>query len=90
MKDYAIAENGPEHRGGTRCTSGCHRPTPVQCHCTVCHCTFGTVSSFDKHRKHGACLDPESIGLQLVGSVWRFPSDDRMDAKKTAYRESKA
>jgi hypothetical protein len=56
----------------------------------VCHNTFGTVSSFDKHRNDGRCIAPASINLQLVGSVWRFPSDDRMQALKDEYRESKA
>lgn len=89
MTDHVIRENGTSYRRGTRCTEQCHRPTPVQCHCSVCHHTFGTVSSFDKHRKSGECVDPAAIGLQLVGAVWRFPSDERMGARKQEYRGSR-
>lgn len=74
---------------GTRC-DGCEVPTPAQCHCTVCHNTFGTVSSFDKHRRNGECINPLRIGLVLVGDVWRYPPDERMEERKRHAREEAA
>lgn len=35
-------------------------------HCARCHRTFGGVSSFDRHRKDGACVDPADVGLSLL------------------------
>lgn len=32
-------------------------------HCSVCHTTFGSVNSFDRHRVGGTCAPPTSIGL---------------------------
>jgi hypothetical protein len=32
-------------------------------HCPTCHETFGSVRSFDNHRKEGQCLSPKKIGL---------------------------
>jgi hypothetical protein len=59
---------------GSPCTPDCHRPTGSAAHCTVCHQTFGTVGNFDRHRKGGWCLAPETLGMeQLRGPVWRVP-----------------
>jgi hypothetical protein len=30
-------------------------------HCASCHLNFDTLDAFDRHRKDGECLDPESI-----------------------------
>lgn len=27
-------------------------------HCAACHLTFDNLSAFDRHRRHGKCLDP--------------------------------
>lgn len=34
-----------------------------KCHCASCCQTFSTVSNFDRHRKGGECLPPESAGM---------------------------
>jgi hypothetical protein len=31
-----------------------------------CHLTFGGVTAFDRHRRSGACLPPETVGLSLI------------------------
>lgn len=41
------------------------RPGTNIAHCTVCCVTFGGLSGFDRHRKNGVCLRPETIGLTL-------------------------
>lgn len=33
----------------------------AMCHCSACHETFSSVSSFDSHRSRGECLDPSKI-----------------------------
>lgn len=33
---------------------------------TLCHRTFTAVGPFDLHRRNGACLEPEVVGLQLA------------------------
>lgn len=30
-------------------------------HCTVCHATFTTPPGFDRHRRRGKCIPPETI-----------------------------
>ncbi len=36
------------------------------CHCGGgCHQTFSGVTTFDRHRRNGQCLDPASVGLTL-------------------------
>jgi len=56
------------------CIKSCIRPTPSQAHCSVCHETFGSVSGFDRHRRGGQCLDPNTIpGIHLnPAGIWRF------------------
>lgn len=36
-------------------------------HCGSCHVIFSGVTSFDRHRRAGLCLDPAAAGLRLVG-----------------------
>jgi hypothetical protein len=45
-------------------------------HCPTCHRTFGGVTGFDKHRSHGECLDPATLGLVERDGVWRAPMSD--------------
>lgn len=59
----------------TACADDCKRPTPFQAHCSVCHRTFGGVHGFDRHRKNGQCVPPETIGYVERDSVWREPMD---------------
>lgn len=41
-------------------------------HCATCHRTFGAVTGFDRHRRRGVCVDPETIPeLVLRNGVWR-------------------
>ena len=54
----------------------CATPTPNQAHCAACHLTFGGVTGFDAHRKHGACLDPYALGMVERDGVWRTPMSD--------------
>lgn len=53
------------------CSDQCRKPTPAQAHCSVCHETFGGVSMFDRHRRDGACLRPESCGMTNRDGIWR-------------------
>lgn len=56
------------------CSVTCLRPSPTQAHCTVCHLTFGSVTGFDRHRRHGVCLDPLALGFAPDDrGVWRIP-----------------
>ena len=46
----------------------------ARAHCGVCHMTFSSPKTFDKHRwaharGHG-CNTPESVGLVLQGETW--------------------
>lgn len=46
------------------------------CHCIGCHETFTTITSFDKHRQRGHCLQPADVGLAKVGRdypCWGLP-----------------
>jgi hypothetical protein len=49
-------------------------------HCGACHRTFSTVGNFDRHRsnrgKHGACLDPVTVGMVERDFVWGMPPPD--------------
>ena len=50
----------------------------TRAHCSGCHETFSTYRVSDKHRTgaFGAdrrCVDPASVGLVLVGGIWRGP-----------------
>lgn len=47
-------------------------------HCPSCHGTFADVTLFDRHRRHGACLDPSTLldtaGQRVMfwsGGSWR-------------------
>lgn len=65
--------DGPNH-----CDAGCKRPTKTQAHCAArgCHRTFGGVGNFDRHRRDGRCLPPETLGMSLVAEIWRVPMTD--------------
>lgn len=54
------------------CTPDCHKPTPAQAHCGVCHHTFAGPTVFDKHRKAGVCLHPSrvTLGMHERNGVW--------------------
>jgi hypothetical protein len=32
-------------------------------HCSICHMTFGSVKSFDKHRSNEICSHPSELDL---------------------------
>lgn len=70
----------------TACTDTCKRPSPAQAHCATCHRTFGGVTGFDRHRRNGACIDPATVGYELVVDVWRLP----MPADELARRKALA
>jgi hypothetical protein len=44
-------------------------------HCSVCHETFGSVRSFDLHRKGSRCADPAAMGLKrnVRKKCWSLP-----------------
>lgn len=44
--------------------------TLAHCAATGCHRTFGSVGDFDRHRRDGRCLRPESLGLVLADGIW--------------------
>lgn len=57
----------------------------------MCHRTFATVSTFDKHRTGShvkdtrACLSPAEVGLVDANRgypCWGFPGDDTYWAKR--------
>jgi hypothetical protein len=79
-KPRKAAISARDHADGpswTQCTDACVKPSASQAHCTVCHRTFGGVSGFDKHRRDGRCIDPETLGMRLTDvGVWRFPISD--------------
>lgn len=54
------------------CTSSCPTlpPASKRAHCGACHETFGTVVSFDLHRRHGECALPKGMHKDPQG-VWR-------------------
>lgn len=49
-------------------------------HCSVCHCTFTSVSLFDAHRKDGACWDLEGVYEQ--SGVWSTAEGHAAYARK--------
>lgn len=51
--------------------TGTHRA-----HCSVCHHTFNSPWLFDRHRRHGHCLDPADLGFDQVNGVWRETGRD--------------
>lgn len=66
------------------CQPTCVQPSPTNAHCSACHETFGSVSGFDRHRRSGICLEPETLPMHRDRNrVWRF---DGGDAKVLALR----
>lgn len=57
---------------GSTC-HGCRHPAGRQAHCSVCHCTFGAVSGFDRHRRDGWCIEPDLLGMVCRDGIWRRP-----------------
>jgi len=62
------------------CTPACHNPTPSQAHCGACHRTLGSVTEFDRHRRGGACIDPQTLGLVEARQVWASPERHQRDS----------
>lgn len=50
------------------CTDECHKPSPFQAHCSVCHRSFTGVTWFDLHRVGGTCR--ELGDLVEVDGLW--------------------
>lgn len=44
-----------------------------RCHCSGCHQTFSSITSFDAHRRRFQCLDPATIGLVQTNGLWHSP-----------------
>ncbi len=55
-------------------------------HCSVCHDTYSGITSFDRHRNRGKCVNPETyknedgelvFERRTSGKVpiWAFPTD---------------
>jgi hypothetical protein len=55
------------------CHCGASWGGSAACHCSACHETFTAITSFDKHRRHGACLRPIAAGLIDRGGMWGWP-----------------
>lgn len=68
------------------CKGHCKDPTPAQAHCSVCHATFGGITSFTDHRKNGQCVEPLHAGLVLSDGVWRTPISDADRTRLLAIR----
>ncbi|WP_442386149.1 FDXHR family putative zinc-binding protein [Mycobacterium sp.] len=60
-----------------RCACGARWAGLKTCHCTACHCTFSTVTAFDRHRvgSHAdstrRCVHPARAGLVEAGRRYR-------------------
>ncbi|YCN53428.1 hypothetical protein AB9M10_15645 [Rhodococcus erythropolis] len=39
-------------------------------HCAGCHHTFTGLASFDRHRRAGQCLAPDTAGLEDAGRAY--------------------
>lgn len=49
-------------------------------HCAgTCHLTFNGVSPFEDHRRGGACLPPQQVGMSLIPGrpydCWGYPGN---------------
>ena len=81
--------HGPQkpHAQLSCATLGCAplRPASRICHCTSCHRTFTAVTSFEKHRRDSACIDPVTVGLELKASGrWGRPGAEQADTQRYA------
>jgi hypothetical protein len=68
------------------CQPDCRTPAPTQAHCGSCHATFGGVYGFDRHRRDGHCVAPETVGMKLRDGVWRMPISQADHDRLTAMR----
>ena len=51
-------------------------------HCHGCHKSFRSVNGFYRHRKTGACLDPETLGMVMDNrGVWATPMTEESKNK---------
>jgi len=48
-----------------------YQPKGRECMCPTCFRVFSGERLFDRHRKGGECIPPESIGLRLIGGKWK-------------------
>lgn len=55
----------------TNTNTNVRRLTGNQCFCRVCGRLFSTVRNFERHRRGGVCLHPESVGLLQVEGLWK-------------------
>lgn len=57
-----------------RCNCGRQWTGLAECHCTMCHRHFSTVSNFDHHRTPNGCLDPltveNSYAMRIKDTMW--------------------
>lgn len=73
------------------CLNSCIKPTPSQAHCGVCHTTFGGITGFDRHRRNGQCIPPETFGYtQDDRGVYRAPVSETEKARLAELREAQA
>ena len=89
FKGRRMERNAPS---GTLCskTPTCTSPRTIGYHCTVCHETFGGLSSFDNHRKDGWCLNPATLNLTIDElKVWRMPASNSFLALGRTRRATK-
>lgn len=55
-------------------TTGCCDATwtgIAAAHCSGCHETFTSASTFDRHRRGGKCLNPAELGMVRADRAWR-------------------
>lgn len=62
-----------------RCGSRWGGNNTAHCAAKGCCKTFSGISTFDRHRRNGECLDPASLGMSLLASrpypCWGYPGE---------------
>lgn len=63
------------------------------CHCANCHNTFGSITSFDAHRRgygdRGSCKSPAHMGLVLdEKGIYRYPAAVTEDTRSSMTRNA--
>ena len=70
-----IPPNAITHGACKRWWTGAERS-----HCGGCHELFSSLTAFDRHRRGGRCLPPESVGLTArekpYGVLWGTPAPE--------------